>query len=221
MWRGEWRKNDSQYWHFVPEQTDSGLTLYLEEGEGYTSVEMIVRKHYGIGASTPMVITYGLPDWMVFPSGHTPPLTIGNSTELVELMASRPWMVEFTLFVTLGAKGVAEYYFNRRSPFYIGSSFFVVDHTQDAFARASYESSAMLLQSMPPSSPYHILTVMIRSIQWSCLSSIPWNSHGTSQTASTFEAVLAFGSGVCPSPYSSDHLRVFPGHRGSLRCVHP
>ncbi|KAG2311903.1 hypothetical protein Bca52824_023460 [Brassica carinata] len=139
MWRGEWRKSDSQYWHFVPEQTDSGLTLYLEEGEGYTSVEMIVRKHYGIGASTPMVITYGLPDWMVFPSGHTPPLTIGNTTELVELMASRPWMVEFTLFVTLGAKGVAEYYFNRRSPFYIGSSSFVVDHTQDAFARASYE----------------------------------------------------------------------------------
>ncbi|KAL0712794.1 hypothetical protein Bca4012_019772 [Brassica carinata] len=139
MWRGEWRKSDSQYWHFVPEQTDSGLTLYLEEGEGYTSVEMIVRKHYGIGASTPMVITYGLPDWMVFPSGHTPPLTIGNTTELVELMASRPWMVEFTLFVTLGAKGVAEYNFNRRSPFYIGSSSFVVDHTQDAFARASYE----------------------------------------------------------------------------------
>ncbi|KAG2330646.1 hypothetical protein Bca52824_001826 [Brassica carinata] len=119
MWRGEWRKSDSQYWHFVPEQTDSGLTLYLEEGEGYTSVEMIVRKHYGIGASTPMVITYGLPDWMVFPSGHTPPLTIGNTTELL--------------------KGVAEYNFNRRSPFYIGSSSFVVDHTQDAFARASYE----------------------------------------------------------------------------------
>ncbi|KAG2267251.1 hypothetical protein Bca52824_061806 [Brassica carinata] len=139
IWRGEWRKNDSQYWHFDPEPADFGLTLYMEEGESFANVEAIVRTHYGVSESTPMVLTYGLPDWMVVPSGHTPPLTIGNATELVELMASRPWMVEFTLLLTLGAKGVAEYHFNRRAPFYIGSSSFVVDQTQDARAKASYE----------------------------------------------------------------------------------
>ncbi|KAG2333015.1 hypothetical protein Bca52824_004195 [Brassica carinata] len=139
IWRGEWRKNDSQYWHFDPEPADFGLTLYMEEGESFANVEAIVRTHYGVSESTPMVLTYGLPDWMVVPSGHTPPLTIGSTTELVELMASRPWMVEFTLLLTLGAKGVAEYHFNRRPPFYIGSSSFVVDQTQDARAKASYE----------------------------------------------------------------------------------
>ncbi|CAN7012359.1 unnamed protein product, partial [Brassica oleracea var. botrytis] len=119
MWRGEWRKNDSQYWHFVPVQTDLGLSLYMDEGESFDTVEGIVRTHYGVSETTPMVITYGLPDWMVVPSGHTPPLTIGSTTELVDLMAGRPWMVEFTLLVTLGAKSVAQYHFNRRSPFYI------------------------------------------------------------------------------------------------------
>ncbi|KAH0885105.1 LOW QUALITY PROTEIN: hypothetical protein HID58_061201, partial [Brassica napus] len=95
MWRGEWRKNDSQYWHFVPEQTDFGLSLYMDEGESFATVERIVRTHYGVR----------------------------STTELVDLMAGRPWMVEFTLLVTLGAKSVAQYHFNRRSPFYIGLVF--------------------------------------------------------------------------------------------------
>nr|VDD23512.1 unnamed protein product [Brassica rapa] len=111
IWRGEWRKNDSQYWHFVPVQTDLGLSLYMDEGESFATVEGIVRTHYGVR----------------------------STTELVDLMAGRPWMVEFTLLVTLGAKSVAQYHFNRRSPFYIGSSSFVVDQTQDANAKASYE----------------------------------------------------------------------------------
>ncbi|KAL0755450.1 hypothetical protein Bca101_093118 [Brassica carinata] len=135
MWRGEWRKNDSQYWHFVPVQTDFGLSLYMDEGESFATVEGIVRTHYGVSETTPMVITYGLPEWMVVPSGHSPPLTIGSTTELVDLMAGRPWMVEFTLLVTLGAKSVAQYHFNRRSPFYIGSSSFVVDQTQKRLTR--------------------------------------------------------------------------------------
>nr|VDD14635.1 unnamed protein product [Brassica oleracea] len=112
MWRGEWRKNDSQYWHFVPVQTDFGLSLYMDEGESFATVEGIVRTHYGVSETTPM---------------------------LVDLMAGRPWMVEFTLLVTLGAKSVAQYHFNRRSPFYIGSSSFVVDQTQDANAKVSSE----------------------------------------------------------------------------------
>lgn len=137
---GEWRKTDSQYWHFQPEPTDTGMTLYMEGGESLATVEAIVRAHYGVCESKPMVITYGLPDWMVAPSGHTPPLTIGNTTELLELLASRPWMVEFTFYVTMGAKGVARYRFNRRSPFYIGSTHFDVDNTQNACAKAAYES---------------------------------------------------------------------------------
>ncbi|KAL0731936.1 hypothetical protein Bca4012_028030 [Brassica carinata] len=139
LWLGEWRKNDSQYWHFIPEPNDTGITLYMEGGESLATVEGVVRGHYGVCESKPMVITYGLPDWMVAPSGHTPPLTIGSTSELLQLMTSRPWMVEFTFYVTMGAKGVARYHFNRRSPFYIGSTSFIVDDTQNACAKAAYE----------------------------------------------------------------------------------
>ncbi|KAF2565566.1 hypothetical protein F2Q70_00026966 [Brassica cretica] len=61
MWRGEWRKNDSQYWHFVPEQTDFGLSLYMDEGESFATVERIVRTRNGVSETTPMVITVGWP----------------------------------------------------------------------------------------------------------------------------------------------------------------
>ncbi|KAJ4901983.1 Uncharacterized protein Rs2_15934 [Raphanus sativus] len=69
---------------------------------------------------------------------------------------------------------------------------------------------------------YHILPVFIRTNHGSHPSSISWNFHETSFcTASTFKAVHAFESGVRPSPFYSDHLRVSLGHRGSLGCVHP
>ena len=51
--------------------------------------------------------------------------------------------------------------------------------------------------------PYHILPVLIRSIQGSHPSSLPWNSHETTfYTASTFKAILALRveSGFLPSP---------------------
>ncbi|KAJ4885692.1 Uncharacterized protein Rs2_35785 [Raphanus sativus] len=57
---------------------------------------------------------------------------------------------------------------------------------------------------------------------WVAPSSLPWNFHGNSFcTASTFKTVHAFGSGVWPSPFYSDHLRVSLRHIGSLGCVHP
>ncbi|KAF3562724.1 hypothetical protein DY000_02015744 [Brassica cretica] len=50
----------------------------------------------------------------------------------------------------------------------------------------------------------------------------PWDFHETSfYTASAFKAVHAIESGVRPSLFPPDHLRVFPGHRGSLGRDHP
>ncbi|KAJ4866847.1 hypothetical protein Rs2_51620 [Raphanus sativus] len=58
--------------------------------------------------------------------------------------------------------------------------------------------------------PYHILPVLIRSNHGSHPPPISWNFHETSFcTASTFKTVPAIGSEVRPSPFSSDHLRVY------------
>ena len=82
--------------------------------------------------------------------------------------------------------------------------------------------TAMIIQAMPLSSPYHILPVLIRSIHGSHPSSLPWNSHETTfYTASTFEAVNAIESEVRPSAFSPGYLRLFARHRGSLGRVHP
>ena len=70
--------------------------------------------------------------------------------------------------------------------------------------------------------PYHILPLLIRSIQGSHPSFLPWNFHETTfYTASVFKAVHAFESGFRPSPSSPGHLRVSPRHRGSLGRDHP
>ncbi|WZZ03154.1 hypothetical protein YC2023_089075 [Brassica napus] len=73
-----------------------------------------------------MVITYGVQDWMLFPSGLAPPLTIGTTTDLVKLVTERPWLMEVTLLVTFGSMRVATYHFNRRSNFMIGLTTFGV-----------------------------------------------------------------------------------------------
>ncbi|KAF3607167.1 hypothetical protein DY000_02048449 [Brassica cretica] len=69
---------------------------------------------------------------------------------------------------------------------------------------------------------YHILPVLIISIHGSHQSSLPLNSHETAlYTAFAFKAVHAIESGVRPSLFSPEHLRVFPGYRGSLGRDHP
>ncbi|CAN6933301.1 unnamed protein product, partial [Brassica oleracea] len=65
-----------------------------------------------MGCATPVLITYGMPDWMMFPSGPSPPITIATPADL----------------------------FLCRSDFTIGSSTYVVGDGQDERARARYES---------------------------------------------------------------------------------
>lgn len=90
-----------------------------------------------------MVITYGVQDWMLFPSGLAPPLTIRTTTDLVKLVTERPWLMEVTLLVTFGSMRVATYHFNRRSNFMIGLTTYVVDETHDARSKAEYESKML------------------------------------------------------------------------------
>ncbi|KAL0743781.1 hypothetical protein Bca4012_085294 [Brassica carinata] len=81
-----------------------------------------------------------MPDWMIFPSGRVPPLTITNTAELISVMNRRPPTSDVALLLTLGAKNVAEYQFLCRSDFTIGSKTYVVGENQDERAKATYES---------------------------------------------------------------------------------
>ncbi|XP_048608171.1 uncharacterized protein LOC125584176 [Brassica napus] len=139
VFRGDWKKNQRDHWHFLPSPTDFGWTMYVEEAENYEVVEGAIREQYGVGETTPVVITYGMPEWMVFPSGNIPPLAISTSHDLRSLLTERPWLTEVTLLATLGARSVAEYNFLRRSNFTIGATTYVVNGAQDERERAIFE----------------------------------------------------------------------------------
>ncbi|KAF3537824.1 hypothetical protein F2Q69_00024951 [Brassica cretica] len=139
VFRGDWKKNQRDHWHFLPSPTDFGWTMFVEEAENYEVVEGAIREQYGVGETTPVVITYGMPEWMVFPSGNIPPLAISTSHDLRSPLTERPWLTEVTLLATLGARSVAEYNFLRRSNFTIGATTYVVNGAQDERERAIFE----------------------------------------------------------------------------------
>ncbi|KAL0865612.1 hypothetical protein Bca101_044730 [Brassica carinata] len=134
-----WKKNERLHWHFVPTPADYGFTMFMDSPQTFERVEAAVREHYVLGEFSPVVITYGMPDWMIFPSGRVPPLTITNTAELISVMNRRPPTSDVTLLLTLGAKNVAEYQFLCRSDFTIGSKTYVVGENQDERAKATYE----------------------------------------------------------------------------------
>lgn len=113
----------------------------MEEADNFKIVEGAVTEGYGLGEETPVVITYGMPDWMLFPSGNMPPLTISTSHELHRLLTDRPWLTEVTILVVLGARSVAEYNFLRRSSFTIGLTTYVVDETHDERENALFHGA--------------------------------------------------------------------------------
>ncbi|KAG2314217.1 hypothetical protein Bca52824_017339 [Brassica carinata] len=140
LWRGVWKKNKRLHWHFVPTPADYGFTMFMDSPQTFDRVEAAVREHYVLGEFSPVVITYRMPDWMIFPSGQVPPVTITNTAELLSVMNRRPPMSDVTLLLTLGAKNVAEYQFLCRSDFTIRSTTYVVGENQDERAKATYES---------------------------------------------------------------------------------
>ncbi|KAL0662149.1 hypothetical protein Bca4012_098986 [Brassica carinata] len=140
IWRGDWKNNGHEQWHFVPNHQDYGFTMYMDSAETLEVIDATVRENYILGCVTPVLIKYGMPDWMIFPSGLSPPKTIATTADLVSLISRRPLPSEITLLVTFGAKNVVEFQFLCRSDFTIGSSTYVVGDGQDERARARYES---------------------------------------------------------------------------------
>ncbi|KAH0886411.1 hypothetical protein HID58_062507 [Brassica napus] len=92
--------------------------MYMDSPETLEVVDATVRENYMLGCATPVLITYGMPNWMMFPSGPSPPITIATTADL----------------------NVTEFQFLCRSNFTIGSSTYMVGDGQDERARARYES---------------------------------------------------------------------------------
>ncbi|KAJ4915960.1 Uncharacterized protein Rs2_01510 [Raphanus sativus] len=139
IWHGDWKKNGEEQWHFLPNHQDYGFTTFMDSPETLEEIDATIRENYMLGSETPVLITYGMPDWMMFPSGPSPPITLTSTSDLVRLLIRRPPPADITLLVTFGAKKVAEFHFLSRSDFKIGSSTYSVGGGQDEAARARYD----------------------------------------------------------------------------------
>ncbi|KAL0733718.1 hypothetical protein Bca4012_009928 [Brassica carinata] len=116
------------------------MRVMIKEDETYGTLEGIVRRHYSLRPSTPLVLTFQQPSWMLSPLGYkTPPTTINRTEDLCVLLNVRTSLSDFSLLVTVGPKRVAEYEFLCRTSFSIGSTTYVVDGTQTEENRADYE----------------------------------------------------------------------------------
>ncbi|KAJ4906187.1 Uncharacterized protein Rs2_09845 [Raphanus sativus] len=101
IWRGDWKKNGQEQWHFVPNHQDYGFAMYMDSPETLEVIDATVREKYMLGLATPVLITYGMPDWMMFPSGPSPPITVATTSDLVSLITRRPPPAEITLLLNL------------------------------------------------------------------------------------------------------------------------
>ncbi|CAN6910599.1 unnamed protein product [Brassica oleracea] len=141
LWRGEWKKNGEDEWHFHPDVDDFRLRAMRKDDETYETLEAMVRRRYSLRPSSPVVLTFRLPSWMLSPVGYkTLPTTITRTEDLCVLLNVRTSLSDLALLVTAGPKCVAEYEFLCRTSFTIGSTTYVVDNTQNEGSRAEYET---------------------------------------------------------------------------------
>ncbi|KAG5388521.1 hypothetical protein IGI04_030062 [Brassica rapa subsp. trilocularis] len=126
VWHGDWKKNRQQQWFFVLKASDYGFTLYMDSSETYETVEATLREQYLLHETTPL--------W-----ARTADDTVYNG-RLITVMSRRPPLTDVNLMVTMGARPVAESQCILLSEFSVGPNRYVVDGTEDAAAKARYDS---------------------------------------------------------------------------------
>ncbi|CAF2125818.1 unnamed protein product [Brassica napus] len=144
FWRGEWKKNEEEEWHFHPDENDVGKRVLIKADETYATLEAMVRREFSLRPSTPLVLTFRLPSWMLSPLGYkTPPTTITRTEDLCVLLNVQTSLSDLALIAIVGPRRVAEYEFLCRTRFSIGSTTYIVDGTQTEENRADYASEGV------------------------------------------------------------------------------
>ncbi|CAN7110850.1 unnamed protein product [Brassica rapa subsp. narinosa] len=140
LWRGEWLKEDDGAWNFNADPTDFGFGAMIRNNESYESLLDVVRMRYVVGQGTPVVLSYQFPAWILGPLGRRSlPINVTTTADIPVMLSVREWFTELVLVVTIGAESVARFHFNRRDNFVVGRKRFVVDGSQDEYARREYQ----------------------------------------------------------------------------------
>nr|VDD14904.1 unnamed protein product [Brassica rapa] len=139
FWRVSGKKKyEEEEWHFHPDENDVGKRVLIKADETYATLEAMVRREFSLRPSTPLVLTFRLPSWMLSPLGYkTPPTTITRTEDLCVLLNVQTSLSDLALIAIVGPRRVAEYEFLCRTRFSIGSTTYIVDGTQTEENRAT------------------------------------------------------------------------------------
>ncbi|CAN6803789.1 unnamed protein product [Brassica oleracea] len=121
LWRGEWLNEGDDAWNFNADPTDFGFGAMIRHNETYESLLNVFLA------------------WIVGPLGRRSlPISITTTADIPVMLSVREWFTELVLVVTIGAESIARFHFNRRDNFVIGRKRFLVDGSQDEYARRKY-----------------------------------------------------------------------------------
>ncbi|WZZ21953.1 LOW QUALITY PROTEIN: hypothetical protein YC2023_123340 [Brassica napus] len=131
--QGVWTKSTIGEWLFEPGPSYTGEVLCVRENETYESLVNLVRVRLLMNQTTPLILNYQLPQWMLVPDGNSsPPLNIRSNNDVEVMMSVRVYDPDPTLNVTVGPQKVAKYEFHCRSPFTVGETTFLADGITEA-----------------------------------------------------------------------------------------
>ncbi|KAF2556304.1 hypothetical protein F2Q68_00013329 [Brassica cretica] len=93
--KGEWEKTEHGRWNFAQDPLELGVEIWASDNEAYEDFLGLVREGYNIRDQTPIILTYKLPQWMLFLGGEqSPPQTLLSSGD-IESLSFQYWKYGF------------------------------------------------------------------------------------------------------------------------------
>lgn len=116
----------------------------IRDDESYESLLNVARMRYVVGQGTSVVLSYQFPSWILGPLGRwSVPISITTTADIPVMLSVREWFTKLVLIVIIGAESVARFHYNQRDNFVVGRKRYVVDGSQDEYARREFQSKCM------------------------------------------------------------------------------
>ncbi|KAG5384252.1 hypothetical protein IGI04_035722 [Brassica rapa subsp. trilocularis] len=125
---GEWMKKDDVGWRFYEDSCELEHYIVTRNNEHVDAFMALVREELLISPTTPMVLTYRLPETILEANViKSPPNTVLTTEDVEILLSIQEWRNEVIVYVTSGALRVAKFQFLCRTPFTLGDTTYLDD----------------------------------------------------------------------------------------------
>lgn len=125
---GEWMKKDDVGWRFHEDSCELEHYIVTRNNEHVDAFMALVREELLISPTTPMVLTYRLPETILEANViKSPPNTVLTTEDIEILLSIQELRNEVIVYVTSGALRVAKFQLLCRTPFTLGDTTYLDD----------------------------------------------------------------------------------------------